>query len=285
VRIRQVFSSAVERLRGAEIPEPETEAALLLGHLLKMNRAGLILAGDQEASPELASAFEALLIRRLAREPAAYILGEQEFWSLPFKVTPAVLVPRPETELLIELALRICAGQTEGCRGPVLDLGTGSGVRCCGVDRSFAALRVAAENAGRHGVRDRVEFINTDWFAGLAPGQGFELVLANPPYVARHLLTGDPGCEFPGPLAPEVVKYEPRLALDGGEGGMEIIRHLAGGLSAVLKPGGWFFMEIGADQAEEVLGVFRLQPGYGSLAVHKDYAGLPRVFQARRRAD
>lgn len=291
MRIRELFNSAVSRLRQAGIPDPEAEAALLLSSVLKMSRTRLLLAGEQSVAPEELESFETGLCRRLQREPAAYILGEQEFWSLSFRVSPAVLIPRPETEILVESVLRVYGRHTGAhcIGGPALDLGTGSGViaivlalelgpplRFCGVDYSYAALRVAAENAKRHHVRDRIDFINADWFSALAPGRLFDLIVANPPYVAKELLDG-------GPLQPEVVVYEPRLALDGGSRGIETLKHIAGELESHLKPGGWFFMEIGADQAEEMVDFLRSLGGYDSLDVHNDYAGLPRVLQARRK--
>jgi release factor glutamine methyltransferase len=280
-----LYQSAVSRLRAAEIEDAEIEASLLLGHLLNLSRAQVFL--HEEPLPEaLVADFENFLGRRLAREPLAYILGEQEFWSLPFYVNSHVLIPRPETELLLEIILQVLKGEEqEMLTGRVLDMGTGSGVIAIvlalelpgavvtSLDISYAAQAVARKNAERHGVLERVSFISSDWLAAVRRTPLFDLVVTNPPYVARESFAD---------LQPEVSRFEPRLALDGGQGGADVISRFAGEVAAVLKPGGRFFMEIGADQSQFVMDLFSSFAAFDGLTVYEDYAGLPRIFHARR---
>jgi len=277
----------MRRFREGGIPEAHIEAEILLGSVLKMGRSQLFLAAGNDFPDELHADFEKLVERRLAREPLAYILGEQEFWSLPFRVTRDVLIPRPETERLLELAIERARGIAPGFRVPVLDFGTGSGVIAVvlarelknvivwSVDRSIAALRIAAENAKRHGVGERIRFLCADWMDALNPKPVFGLIVSNPPYVAIEELSA---------LAPEVRDYEPRLALDGGEDGMASIKIIATHAISLLIPGGWLFMEIGAGQAGAVTDLFASLPGYENVRVHADYAGLPRVLEVQRLA-
>lgn len=286
MRVTDLYQEAVKRLTTADIPDAELEVSFLLGHLLGFNRTQLLLAGDQFLSKELTDKFEQILFRRLQREPLAYILGQQEFWSLPFSVTPDVLIPRPETELLIEIALKTVKKEN-GFKGSILELGTGSGIiaivlalelpvaKVYSIDRSFVALQVAASNVRQHDVAGRVRLINSNWLDPVKFSPRFDLVISNPPYVAVE--------ELPS-LQPEVRCFEPHLALDGGRAGGEVIKTMTQQLSKILKPNGWFFMEIGFDQEDYVLNLFDSYGGYDNLAVHKDYSGNPRVFQAKRKA-
>ncbi|MDA8165733.1 MAG: peptide chain release factor N(5)-glutamine methyltransferase, partial [Desulfobacteraceae bacterium] len=224
-----------------------------------------------------------LLARRLRREPLAYILGEWEFWSLPFEVTPAVLIPRPETELLVETALEALKPASGPLR--LLDLGTGSGIipvvlarelplaSVYSLDCSLAALTVAARNAKRNGVGGRVRFVASDWLAGIRRQPVFDAVVSNPPYIDCQAVPG---------LQPEVRDFEPHLALNGGQGGLEIIARLCGEIAGVLKPGGRLFMEIGFDQGETAAALFAAAGEYDDIRVRRDYAGHPRVLEARR---
>ena len=296
MKIRDLFDNGVKRLKEAAIPDPELEVSLLLTHISNMTRTDLLLAGERILKDDQCREFERNISRRLQREPLAYILGEKEFWSLPFTVTQDVLIPRPETEQLIELTLTTLrtiyqAAADQPLR--ILDLGTGSGIiavvlavelrgaRITAVDLSHKALKVASYNAEKHNVAQRIDFVNSDWLAGLALKNNFDVVLANPPYIANHILEG-PLAENTGGLQPEVVNFEPRLALDGGENGVEPTRIISKSLSKILKSGGWFFMEIGAEQAEDVSAIFRETSLYDAIAVHNDYAGLSRMFQARK---
>lgn len=280
----ELYQSGVSRLKEADIEDAEIESSLLLGHLLNLSRAKIFLHEEQLADSVIQD-FEHYLSRRLTREPLSYILGEQEFWSLPFYVNRDVLIPRPETELLLEIVLQVLKGEEQELSDRVLDMGTGSGVipivialelpqaLVCTLDISYAAQVVARKNAARHGVQDRVSFITSDWLAGIRRTPLFDLVVTNPPYVARESFES---------LQPEVSLFEPRLALDGGPEGKEVISRFAGDVAAVLKPGGRFFMEIGADQSHFVMDLFSSFPEFDGLTVYEDYAGLPRIFHARR---
>ncbi|MCB2181086.1 MAG: peptide chain release factor N(5)-glutamine methyltransferase [Desulfobulbaceae bacterium] len=279
-----LYQSGLQRLKEADVPDAEIESSLLVGHLLNLSRAQVFLH-EEELSANLIDTFEENLARRLQREPLAYILEEQEFWSLPFFVNKDVLVPRPETELLLEIALQVLKGEGQELRGSLLDMGTGSGVisivlalelpefHVYSLDLSIAAQAVAKKNAERHGVADRIAFINSHWLSALRSQPNFELIVSNPPYVARESFEG---------LEPEVSHFEPRLALDGGKKGVEEIQSFATEISSVLKLGGRFFMEIGADQGDFVMDLFSGFPEFDSLCVYEDYAGLPRIFHARR---
>ncbi|MEW6501758.1 MAG: peptide chain release factor N(5)-glutamine methyltransferase [Thermodesulfobacteriota bacterium] len=286
MRIGEFLTSAAARLIAAGIDGADLEAALLLGHFLGQNRASLLLHAEKKIPPSLLVEAEAALARRLRREPLAYILGEQEFWSRSFAVSPAVLIPRPETEIVVECALEFYPHRDRPYR--FLDLGTGSGIlaivlacefpacRVIAVDRSRAALAIAIENARRHGVADRVTFLQGDWLGAVAPGAAFDLVVSNPPYIAEAVMDT---------LMPEVRDFEPHTALDGGKEGMRDITLLAGQVAGVLKPDGWLFMEIGFDQGELALKCFVSTGKYDRVEVRPDYAGLPRALMARRRVN
>ncbi len=288
LKIRDFFQTAVRRLRSAAIPDSEVEVNILLEYVLKMDRVRLILERDCEISRKSFDNLDQLLSRRLLREPLAYIIGEKEFWSLPFKVTPDVLIPRPETEFLIETVQRILKGEGGEPVKMILDLGTGSGVIATvlalefpdsavyGIDRSETAIKIACLNAKNHGVLDRIGFIVSDWFTAVCLEPIFDLIVSNPPYVPTETMAD---------LQPEVGLFEPGPALDGGKMGVEIIEVISSQLERVLKPGGWFFMEIGIGQDKYCIDRFLSFKYYDSIKVHNDYAGIPRVFQARKIKD
>ena len=295
MQVKDIFRQTVQRLKDAGIPGAELEATLLLAHQMEVDTVNVYLSDQETLSSTKLELFEDLLNRRLNREPLAYILGRKEFWSLEFNVTKDVLIPRPETEFLVETALQVFNYQANSPDRSfsILDLGTGSGViaivlareiqsaSVLAIDYSEAALRVAVKNAAKHGVSDRVHFLNSDWFAAIKSGEKFDLVVSNPPYVVREILDKPCG-NSPDALEPEVVGHEPRMALDGGLQGLQPIHQISDNLLSFLKPGGWFFMEIGADQAGEVVNHFNSIAEFGCIKVYEDYAGLPRVFQARK---
>ncbi len=277
----ELYRHALSGLTAAGIAEPEAEAVWLLCHLLGCRRAELFLNAATEVGEATRQRVEAALARRRAREPLAYILGEQNFYGRDFTVSPAVLIPRPETELLVERAL---ARLPPSGQGPVLDLGTGSGIiavtlaaerpglRAVGLDRSLAALKVAQMNALRHHVAARIAWLNSDWDAALGPAK-FTLVAANPPYVARREAAT---------LQAELAA-EPETALFSGEDGREDIDRLLSCVHRLLAPGGTLLMEIGHDQGDYVAKRARKLGHYQELTVREDYAGLPRLLEARRR--
>jgi release factor glutamine methyltransferase len=253
---------------------PRLEAELLLCSVLGCGRLHLIAHADEAPDPGKASLARDAFARRRAGEPIAYITGRREFYGITLKVTPAVLIPRPETELLVELTLERAA---PGAR--VLDLGTGSGaiavalacerpdLAIVGTDISEAALAVARRNVRDQGAA--VELLRSDWFEALALGR-FDLIVANPPYVAEkdaHLEQGD-------------VRFEPRLALLGGEDGFDCVRKIAAHAQNRLRPGGWLLLEHGYDQGDRCVELFR-GFGYSDVETVEDLAGLPRVCVGR----
>ncbi len=295
MQIKTAFTNGVKRLGQADIPEPELEVSLLLSYALKMGRTKVLLSGHRVLNEAELEIFEEKISRRQAREPLAYITGEKEFWSLDFKVSKDVLIPRPETEFLLEktLAAIKTPGVNSEKRVNILDLGTGSGVIAIilalelaavgvtAIDCSYKALKVARHNAEKHMVDDKINFINSNWFDGIVEQAEFDVVVSNPPYIARDILA-KPFGETPGSLEPEVGCFEPLLALDGGDRGIREIGRIVAGLGKVLKPGGWFFLEIGADQKKEVFDIVKRTGIFDSIAIYNDYAGSPRVFQARK---
>ncbi len=284
--VTALMALAAEELQRAGIDEYALEARLLLGSCLKMTRTELFLKGEETPTAAEQELLHMWLQRRKQREPLAYIVGEQEFWSTSFKVSPAVLIPRPETEFLLDRVLALC--QPENItRGAILDLCCGSGVIATVLametgqpvyasDLSLAALQVARANLTRHKVTDRVALVAGNLLAPFANDRRFSLIVTNPPYV---------GCEeLASMVEPEVVRYEPHLALDGGRDGLAIIKNIRSEAPHYLQPGGELFMEIGADQGQEVAAMFssgaRDLPGFSRVAVYVDYAGRDRVLHA-----
>jgi release factor glutamine methyltransferase len=285
VNIHERIADARRQLRDAGIPpdEADLDARLLAERVLGWDTATLLAAGRAPGPPGFAAAYAALLARRLRREPLAYITGEREFWNRVLLVSPAVLVPRPETEIIVDAALE--ALRERGVAAPVriADIGTGGG--CLAVtlacecrsaqvvasDCSDAALEVARRNAVRHGVSARISFEQADL---LAPGEGpFDLVVSNPPYIAD--------AERPT-LPPEVRDFEPGVALFAGEDGLQVIRRLVALAPGWLVPGGSLIFEIGAGQADAVRALISDAPGLTMVALKPDLQGIPRTVVARR---
>ncbi len=251
------------------------EAELLLAVASGHSRARLVAFPEMPVEMQAARHFEALLARRAATEPFAYITGQQEFWSLTLEVSPAVLIPRPETELLVEWALQLLpANQTPS----VLDLGTGSGAIAlaikkerphadvCACDRSPAALAVAAENA--HQLNLPLRLLAGSWFAPLS-GMTFDLIVANPPYVAD------------GDAHLHALGHEPQSALVAGADGLEDLRHIIAEAAAYLRAGAHLLLEHGCQQAEAVTQLLR-QAGFSDVQTRADLAGLPRASGGRK---
>lgn len=274
-------------LQKAGVVEYQLDARLLLQACTGKSRTEIILDGDAVVNGPLLNTYLQYLERRKKREPVAYILGEQEFWSLPFYVTPEVLIPRPETELLLDRVFAL--GDPENfSRGNILDLCCGSGViasvlaketsrKVYGLDLSYQALEVARRNSLRHDVEPLVDLIQGDLFSPFSEDRCFSLIVSNPPYVSSMDVSYN--------LEPEIALFEPHLALDGGDKGLEIIREIHDGLPGVLSSSGQLFMEIGADQGEVVKNLFQEKihgrSCFEQVEILKDYSGRDRVLYAR----
>jgi len=273
-----LLAAATPRLSAVGIETARLDAEVLLAHALGIDRTRLYARWRDPVAADAATRFDALLERRVRREPVAYLTGQQEFWSLAFSVTPDVLIPRPETELLVELALNHLP--PDEARS-VLDIGTGSGciavaiaherprVHVTAVDISRAALSVAQRNADTHAVSSRVTFVESDLFSGLAAGATFDLIASNPPYLAPHQA-----------VSPELAS-EPRGALYAGADGFGVVRRLLAGALTHLRPGGCVLMEIGLGQSDTALDLAN-PGGFTNAEVVPDLAGIPRVLFARR---
>lgn len=284
--IVDLLKEAEKELEGAGIESARSEAELLLGYCLEKTRTALYLAGNQLLSSSERERFSELIKRRLQREPVAYITGEREFFSLNFQVTPAVLIPRPETEFLIESALAL--RNPELPPGPVLDLCCGSGVIAivlarelgCSVvalDISAEALTIARLNVRRHQVAERVALVQGDLSCCFSSASSFSLVVSNPPYVCR----GD----IEHHLEPEVSDHEPHLALDGGIAGLDQIERICSMLPALLCPGGDCFIEIGCAQGDALRSLLEdrvRQKLFFPVTILQDYSGRDRVAHIRR---
>lgn len=275
------LGAALERATGAlaaTSPSARLDAEILLAHACGLTRAALVARGAEPLTPQQAERFEALVARRAAGEPVAYLTGTREFWSLELHVTPDTLIPRPETELLVERALRRIPPHSVW---RLADLGTGCGAVALSVARerpraqvvatdiSAAALAVARHNRERLGLTN-VELRQGDWLQALA-GELMDMIVSNPPYVA----SGDP-CLRTGDL-----RFEPLAALAAGPDGLDAIRRIAFHSRGHLVPGGWLLVEHGADQREAVERLLR-QYGYADIACYRDLAGRDRVSEARR---
>jgi release factor glutamine methyltransferase len=254
----------------AQSPLDALDTRVLLCHALGLTRVQLITRADHLLNDTEAARLEALLARRAAGEPVAYLTGEREFYGLPFQVTPAVLIPRPDTELLVELA---CERLPRG--GSVLDMGTGSGAiavaiaharpdaQVSALDASAAALEIARGNAARNGVQ--IDFLQSDWYAALSQApRRFDMIVSNPPYIVagdRHLSEGD-------------LRFEPVDALTDHADGLSALRTIVAGAPAFLAPGGWLLMEHGYDQAQAVRALLQ---GWDEVQSWRDLAGIERA--------
>jgi release factor glutamine methyltransferase len=297
--IVQTLIAATEQLSHAHIENPRLEAEILLANLLGKKRVWLHLHPEFLLEDSVREQYMALVSRRALHEPTAYILGRREFWSLPFRVTRDTLIPRPETELIVELALALVK-QERWYRPFILDLGTGCGVLAitlaCEIpeatlvatDLSFNALTVARQNAERHGVESRVSLVQADWISpfrscetGIYPpekavagaNRGFHLVVSNPPYVAnkdRRI------------LAKVIINNEPERSLFSGKDGLEDIEKLIKAAPQVLRKEAWFICEIGYDQGKQAIQMTEDTAAYKCVEIKKDLSGKDRVLMAKK---
>lgn len=283
VSVAEATLEATQVLRRAGVPESRREAASLLAHALGRDRTFLITHAEEEVPAEIVALFRSLVERRAQGEPLQYITGHTEFFKLDFEVTPDVLIPRPETELLVETALDLLQRKDAPL---VCDVGTGSGCIVIsilhesaralglGLDISEAALDVARRNALRHGVEERLSLMLSDCFEALSEtDKRFDMIVSNPPYVAEDALEG---------LQREVRDFEPRSALTPGGDGLAVIRRLLVEAPSLLQTGGHLLMEIGFDQHEAV-GKLIDARSWELLDIHKDLQGIPRTVALRKR--
>jgi len=276
---------ALERLKS--LPTPRSDAEELLSRLLGVSRTALRMQGGRLLSPEESDRWEVWLRRRAAHEPVQYITGRAAFRDLDLAVGPEVLIPRPETEGLVETVLEVLRAERE--RWPVarvLDLGTGSGAIALALasewpsavvtatDASVAVLRVARANAAALALESRMRFLEGDWFGPLGPGERFQVVVSNPPYVATR--------EWDA-LPQDVRAFEPRQALLSGPDGLDATRAIVRAAPGHLVTDGLLALELAEDRAREVAGWFGGNPGWGAVELRSDLAGQPRHLLARRR--
>jgi release factor glutamine methyltransferase len=285
VSVEEAVRLIARAFEAAGIDEPFVDARALVGHALHLDRARLLGQSDRVLETREIDAVSALAARRLAREPVARILGRKEFWNQVLQVTPAVLVPRPETETVVEAALDVV--DRRGLRAQalrILDIGTGSGALLLalvgelphahgtGTDISAEAIAVARGNAERNGLSARCTFVECDMSKGVAGT--FDLIVSNPPYSPRG------GIEA---LAPEVRDHDPRLALDGGIDGLEAYRAIAADVGRLLAPAGALVVELGMGQEAAVTALLA-GAGLSVAPARKDLAGIPRALAAARTA-
>jgi release factor glutamine methyltransferase len=290
VQLKESLTSAIGRLTTVNVPSPRMNAELLLIFTLSCDRAYLYAHPERELTDDEAARYETALAERIRGVPAQYITGHQEFWGMDFIVSPAVLIPRPETEHVIESVLELVkerSVRTIGIGGQqspqplrIVDVGTGSGCIALALakelpeaeiratDISPAALEVARANAARHQLERRVQFHPTDLLAGLRPH--FDFVVSNPPYVSES---------EEDQVQLEVRKFEPRAAVFGGPTGVEVIARLIPQAQAVLRPGGWLVIEVSGTTASRVCD---LLDGWDEISTVPDLQSIPRVVRARK---
>jgi len=298
--ILEILRWTADYFREKGVSEPRASAEVLLAHVLGTSRLDLYLRYDQPLSPPELAHFKALMVRRREGEPVAYLTGHKEFWSLDFRVSPAVLIPRPETEVLVQAVLE--AAQDFGAEPEIpktenrkpkteppwgLEIGVGSGavavalarelprLRWAAVDLSAPALAVARDNARRHGVSERLRFLRADLLNALKPGGHLALMVANLPYV--------PQADWEN-LPKDIRDYEPREALLGGPDGLSLLRPVIRQAHGYLRPGGWLALEVGDGQAEAVAALLQETRAYDRIETVPDYRGGQRVVRGRRAA-
>jgi release factor glutamine methyltransferase len=272
--VREALATAVARLDAAGVPEPRADAEVLLAYVLGAERAALVVRTAEPLAEPARTRFDALVARRAAREPSAYITGEREFWSLPIRVDGRALIPRPETELVVATALRLAPRARR-----VLDVGTGSGAIAVALARELAgaivtasepfapALELAAANAAR--LAPGVRLVRGDLTNAFRPAT-FDLVVSNPPYCPEGTV-----------VQAEVRDYEPGTALYAGADGLRVLGALVTTAPRVLVDGGWLVLEMGAGQAPAVVERCRASGRYDRVEVTRDLAGIERVIAAR----
>jgi release factor glutamine methyltransferase len=287
--VLELLNWSTDYLKDHQIENPRLNAELLLAHCLNLVREGLYTQLNSQVEEENGEALERLMKRRVSGEPLQYLLGRQEFWSIDLKVDPRVLIPRPETELLVEQALLILSETCLETSPYVLEIGTGSGaiaislakeardIFIVATDISRNALLLAKENATSADVLHQIAFLNGDLFGPFRPLRDrgpFDLILSNPPYIMHsEIMT----------LAREVRDFEPIAALDGGEDGMKFYRRIASQAPSYLRKGGWLLLEVGEGQGQGVSEIIQTEGHFNSAERSKDLSGVQRVVKAQVR--
>lgn len=285
----KLLNWAAEYLASHHIDSPRATAEILLSHVLDGQRIDLYVHHDRPLDKSELAAFKVFIKRRVKREPVAYITGQKSFWTLDLTVTPDVLIPRPETEILVEAALELIPEATgrKTDRLRILDLGTGTGAIALSLaaerpghlvlasDVSAAALRVASANALASGLAGAVHFFVSDWLLSISPtSRPFDLIISNPPYIRKKDIAQ---------LEPEICRHEPALALDGGVDGLDCLKTILNEAHRYLAPQGRLLMEIGFDQKNDVMRIIDRCGVYGNVAFIKDYGGHNRVVQVQKK--
>jgi release factor glutamine methyltransferase len=274
-------------LKSHDIDSPRATGEILLAHALQCNRIDLYLKHDQPLMTDELQKFKVLIKRRVKREPVAYILGIKEFWSMDLEVNSDVLIPRPETECLVEVALGLLAAEPARLPQRVLDLGTGSGAIVLALasqqphhiymasDRLQSAVELACRNARRHTLQQKIHFFVSDCLAALKNDRlGFDMIASNPPYIPSRVIGG---------LQPEIHRFEPMAALNGGEDGLDCYRNIIGAAFNHLNPDGVLLLEIGHDQREDIRQIVDDCDQYVDFRCSKDYSGCDRVVSLRKK--
>lgn len=281
--VQRILQWMAQDFASIGVASPRLDAELLLCHVLACDRVRLYMDMPRPLSRAELDAARALVQRRRKREPVAYILGTREFYRRSFEVTPAVLVPRPETELVVDRALEALPKEPSG-PAYALDLCTGSGaiaitlaterstLHVDATDVSAEALEVATRNCERNEVVDRVALLRGDLFEPLAPERRYAVITANPPYVAD--------ADY-ATLAPEILQHEPRVAFVAGADGLDVLRRICASAAGWLAPEGVVVLELGAGQAPSVMGLLEATGRFTGIAAHRDLAGIERVVEAR----
>jgi release factor glutamine methyltransferase len=285
--IIQLLNETQKYFKKKGIESPRLDAEILLAFALNKERIKLYIDFESPINDKELSTFRELVKRRAKREPVAYITGFKEFWSTTLKVTEDVLIPRPETELIVEQTLKLIkSNHSKGNKIVAADIGTGSGaisialaIECSdisflSVDISLKALKVAKENIYLNGLEAQVFAVCADSYYAFKEIEVFDFILSNPPYVLMSDIAG---------LQPEITDFEPYLALDGGEDGLDFYRNSLPGLCRLLKSGGFAVFEIGDEQGESVTGIFEESGAFVEVDVLKDYSGQDRLITARKK--
>lgn len=281
MKVGELICSGGRMLSEKGIGTAYLDAEILMGHVLGCGREDVFVRYNEMLDQARIDCFMELIERRRKREPVAYITGRKEFFSREFIVSHKVMIPRPETETVVERVMDIIA--LNNIKN-MLDLGTGSGIiaitvslnfpelQICATDISDDALNVARKNAMLHGVQSRIEFVKSDLFSGLYPGEKFDLIVTNPPYIPSGIIPL---------LDPEVRDYEPRVAIDGGPDGLDVIRRIARDSPRYLEKGGFLVMEIGEGQGPSVLEILK-GSNYIDCMIFKDLSGIERCIVSRK---